>query len=194
MDGSTPLKDPRPEAFCLEYLVDLNGAAAARRAGYSARTANRQASHLLSKPDIAARVQFLKAKRSERTEITIDRVIEELAKVGFASLRQMVAIDQDGQPQINLTNTPDNVLDALAEVSTETVLEAEGSGEGRKSRPIRKTRIKLLDKIRALHLLAEHVGAFKQGKVDHANAFTDMVNQLLRANPKNSKMPIYRDH
>ena len=129
----------------------------------------------------------------ERTEITIDRVVEELAKVGFASLRQMVEIDSAGQPQINLTNTPDDALDALSEVSTETVIETEGSGEDKRFQPIRKTKIKTHDKIRALHLLGEHVGAFKQGKVDAANAFTDMVNQLLRANPKTSRMPIKRD-
>lgn len=193
MDGSAPLKDARQEAFCLEYLVDLNGAAAARRAGYSARVANRQASRLLSNADIAARVQFLKAKRVERTGITIDRVVEELAKVGFASLRQMVEIDSAGQPQINLTNTPDDVLDALSEVRTETVIETEGSGEDRKSRPIRKTKVKLHDKIRALHLLAEHVGPSKQRKGDTAHPFVDMVNQLLRANHKHNSMPIKRD-
>jgi phage terminase small subunit len=193
MNGSQPLSNSKQEAFCLEYLLDLNATAAAMRAGYCAKTARQQGARLLSKVDIAARVQFFKAQRVERTEISVDRVVRELAKIAFASVRQMIAVDPNGQPQIDLTNTPHGALDALAEVSTETVLETEGSGKDRKSRPIRKTRIKLHDKIRALQLLGEHTGAFKQGKNDSANAFTDMVNQLLRANPKQSKMPIQRD-
>lgn len=193
MNGSQPLENARQEAFCLEYLLDLNATSAAIRAGYSKKTAAQQGARLFRNVKIAARVALLKAERVQRTEINIDRVIEELAKVGFASLRLMIAIDPDGQPQINLTDTPDDVLDALAEVSTETVIGTEGSGKGRKSRPIRKTRIKLLDKIRALHLLAEHVSPSKQGKGDAANAFTDMVTQLLRTNHKHSRMPFKRD-
>jgi hypothetical protein len=87
----------------------------------------------------------------------------------------------------------DDVLDALAGVSTETVIEAEGSRENRKSRPIRKTKVKLHDKIRALHLLGEHVGPSKLRKGDTAHPFADMVNQLLRANHKHRKTPIRRD-
>lgn len=193
MNGSQPLMNARQEAFCLEYLLDLNATSAAIRAGYSRKTAAQQGARLFRNVNIAARVACLKAERVQRTEINIDRVIEELAKIGFASLRQMVIIDGDGQPQINLSTTPDDVLDALAEVSTETVVETGGSGEDRKSRPIRKTKIKLHDKIRALHLLAEHVGAFEQRKGDMAHPFVDMVNQLLRANHKGNKIPIKRD-
>ncbi len=37
---------PRQARFVKEYLVDLNGTQAARRAGYSSRTANEQAARL----------------------------------------------------------------------------------------------------------------------------------------------------
>ena len=43
-------------AFIEQYLVDLNGAAAARRAGYSARMANRIATENLQKPHIKAAI------------------------------------------------------------------------------------------------------------------------------------------
>jgi phage terminase small subunit len=42
--------------FVLEFMVDLNGAAAARRAGYSARTAKEIGSENLTKPNIAAAI------------------------------------------------------------------------------------------------------------------------------------------
>src|SRR5262245_41863153 len=43
---------PKQEAFVREYLVDLNGAAAARRAGYSKNSAKQIASENLTKPDV----------------------------------------------------------------------------------------------------------------------------------------------
>jgi len=40
--------------FIDEYMVDMNGAAAAERAGYSAKTSRAIAYELLTKPDIQA--------------------------------------------------------------------------------------------------------------------------------------------
>jgi phage terminase small subunit len=45
---------PKQQRFVAEYLLDLNGAAAARRAGYAAKNAGDVASQLLSKTQIAA--------------------------------------------------------------------------------------------------------------------------------------------
>jgi len=82
--SDTPL-NPRQERFCQEYLKDLCATQAAIRAGYSERSANRIATRVLSLVHIRARIAKLKAARTERTEITIDRVITELAKVGLAN-------------------------------------------------------------------------------------------------------------
>jgi hypothetical protein len=52
------LKTPRHRRFVLEYLAtNLQGAEAARRAGYSAKSARVQASQLLADPNIALAVQ-----------------------------------------------------------------------------------------------------------------------------------------
>jgi len=66
---------PRQERFCEEYLVDLNATQAATRAGYSARTANREGSRLLSNADIQARIAELRGAQSKRTLITADEVL-----------------------------------------------------------------------------------------------------------------------
>ncbi|WP_241770589.1 terminase small subunit [Phaeobacter piscinae] len=49
------------------------------RAGYSEKGANRQGSALLTKIDIQAALQEAQSKRSTRTEITQDQVLNELA-------------------------------------------------------------------------------------------------------------------
>ena len=182
---------PKDEIFVREYLIDLNAKRAAVAAGFSETTARIKA-HAWVKPD-GTKPEVYKAilakmnKRAEKAEITADRVIQELAKVSFASMRQFVRVDADGQPQIDLSDTPDDALDALSEVSTETVLEGEGSGEERVTHRVRKTKIKLHDKLKALMALGEHVGAFKQGKEDTANAFANAFAQLLDTG---SKAPI----
>ena len=76
----------KQEIFCREYIIDLNATQAAIRAGYSSKTANRIASENLSKPDIQRKIQELQQERAERTEITQDRVLKELAGIGFAPI------------------------------------------------------------------------------------------------------------
>lgn len=43
---------PKQQKFVQEYLVDLNATAAARRAGYSEKTANKIGTQLLGKTSI----------------------------------------------------------------------------------------------------------------------------------------------
>lgn len=66
---------PKQEAFCREYLVDLNATQAAIRAGYSAKTADRIGAQLLGKTWVAERVQALKQERSKATQITAEYVL-----------------------------------------------------------------------------------------------------------------------
>lgn len=180
----------RQEAFCREYVVDRNGAAASVRAGYSEKTAKVVACNLLKDRRVLARIHDLHqqaaALAERKFEVTAERVIEELAKVGFASMRQFVIIDANGQPQIDLTHAPEWALDALAEVRTETVLEGRPDEEGHRQ-AVRKTQIKLHDKLRALAHLGEITGAFRGAKEETANAFASAFLQLLS---QGSKAPI----
>ena len=76
----------KQERFCQEYIVDLNAAQAAIRAGYSAKTARSIGQENLTKPDIARRISELQCSYQEKTEITVEKVIREIAKGAFASL------------------------------------------------------------------------------------------------------------
>jgi phage terminase small subunit len=74
---------PNQQRFVEEYLVDLNATQAAIRAGYSAKTANRQGARLLTKADIQAAIQAAQQARSGETKITAARVLQELALIAF---------------------------------------------------------------------------------------------------------------
>lgn len=78
MTGKEKKLTPKQERFVEEYLVDLNASAAARRAGYSAKSANRIGPELLGKTCVSEAIEKAKAKRVARTGITQDDVVKEL--------------------------------------------------------------------------------------------------------------------
>ena len=65
MDADKALT-PKQERFCQEYLIDLNATGAARRAGYSAKTAHVQGPRLLANVAVASRLAQLQAATAER--------------------------------------------------------------------------------------------------------------------------------
>lgn len=73
----------KQERFVAEYLIDMNATQSAIRAGYSKKTADVQGARLLTNAKVQEALQEAIKKRSERTEITQDQVLHELAKIGL---------------------------------------------------------------------------------------------------------------
>ncbi|MDI9853820.1 terminase small subunit [Comamonas sp. 17RB] len=80
---------PKQARFVAEYLIDLNATQAAIRAGYSAKTAASQGARLLKQGGVARAVQAAQQARAVRTEITQDRVLQELARIAFFDIRRL---------------------------------------------------------------------------------------------------------
>ena len=74
----------KQELFVQEYLIDLNATQAAIRAGYKEDNAYSMGAENLKKPQIAERIEEVMNERAARTDITQDRILNELAKIGFA--------------------------------------------------------------------------------------------------------------
>lgn len=81
---------PKQQRFVEEYAVDFNGAAAARRAGYSEKTARQIADENLSKPDILEAVKAHLSKISEKTEISQERVLERWWQIATADPNELI--------------------------------------------------------------------------------------------------------
>jgi phage terminase small subunit len=77
---------PKQQRFVDEYLIDLNGAQAAIRAGYSEKTAKEIASENLTKPNVIEAVSAAQAARSKRTQVDADWVLERLETEAKADL------------------------------------------------------------------------------------------------------------
>ena len=66
---------PRRQRFADEYVLCGSGAEAARRAGYSEKTARAIAAELLTKPDVLAAIQALRAQNAAAFGVTRQDVI-----------------------------------------------------------------------------------------------------------------------
>lgn len=139
----------KQKRFVAEYLVDLNATEAAKRAGYSEKTAYSIGFENLKKPEIQDAIQAAMDARSERTGITQDMVIRELAAIGFSKATDYVRI-QDGIVLIKDT-------DGLTDAQKTAISSIEDGKYG--------VKIRLHDKVRALEKIGEHLGMF-HGKSD----------------------------
>lgn len=71
---------PKQQRFVEEYLIDLNATQAAIRAGYSEKTAKEIGSENLTKPNIAKAIQEAQESLSNKTQLTVDMVVNGLLK------------------------------------------------------------------------------------------------------------------
>ena len=98
----------KQQRFVDEYLIDLNATQAAIRAGYSEKTAFSIGTENLRKPLIQKAIQQRKQAREQRTEITQDRVIQELAAIGFARATDYAKIVPGGGVDLFLPKSLQN--------------------------------------------------------------------------------------
>ena len=89
---------PKRAAFVEEFACDMNATQAAIRAGYSVKTAKEQATRLLSNVHVAAEIAKGRAARSERTGITAERILAELARIAFFDVRKLLNDDGSMKP------------------------------------------------------------------------------------------------
>jgi phage terminase small subunit len=83
-----PSLRPKQQRFIDEYLVDLNGTAAAVRAGYSAKCARSIATENLAKPALQAALRLRQAQEANRLQITRQTVIQRILE-GIDMAREM---------------------------------------------------------------------------------------------------------
>ena len=140
--------------FVEEYLIDLNATQAAIRAGYSARTAFRIGAENLQKPAIQSAISDKQLERSQRTQITADRVIREIARLALFDIRRL--LNADGTPK-SIQDIDDDTAAALAGLDVVNIGNSEvGNGQILK--------FKIADKNAALDKLCRHLGLYDADK------------------------------
>lgn len=169
----------KQEAFCNEYLIDLNATQAAIRAGYSIDTASEMGYENLGKPHLQSLISELKAIRSKRCEISQDNVLKELAKIGFSDIRDFY----NGNGQLKLPHDmSDQAAACLSGIDVDEIFGFNPESEQREK--IGETKkIKLHNKITALDLLGRHLGIFeKDNKQKSVEGLILKINEVITDN------------
>lgn len=172
----------RQARFVAEYLVDLNATEAAKRAGYSEKTAYSIGFENLRKPEIQGAIQAAMAQREKRTAITQDRVLQELARVAFANGTDFARVvvreepvycaDEEGEIQRVMKRIQTVEIVDTDRVDPEKRAAIAGIKEGKHG-----IEVSSYDKVKALELLGKHLGMF-DGK---GNQRGSGENNLLQA-------------
>ncbi len=80
----------KQKLFVQEFLIDANAKQAAIRAGYSPKTAEQQASRLLSNVKVQEAISAAQSKRAARTEITADMVLQRWWDIATANPNDLI--------------------------------------------------------------------------------------------------------
>ena len=145
---------PKQQRFVEEYLIDLNGAGAMRRAGYTSKNPDVDAAGLLVKPSIIDAIQTARVKMSERCQIKADDVLRERAKLAFSNMMDYIVITPNGDAYVNLARLTREQAAAITELTSEVYLD----GKGEDAREVKRTKIKLADKRASLADIAKQLG------------------------------------
>lgn len=160
----------KQKIFADEYLIDLN-ATRAYKVAYprvkSDEVARANSSRLLTNANVEDYIDKRMQDRQERTEITQDMVVEELAAIAFARATDYAQVKK-GMVQIRDTD----------ELSEQQVKAIAGIKEGKFG-----IELKLNDKEKALELLGRHLGMFKDkvelsGLDAEKTKLDDLVQQM----------------
>ena len=162
----------KQKIFADEYLVDLNATRAYKAAFPRVRkdeTARVNGSRMLTNANVAAYVEERMRERQKRTEITQDRVLEELAAIAFARATDYAEVKQERV-----------IIKDTAELTEDQIKAIAGIKEGKFG-----IEVKLNDKEKALELLGRHLGMFKDkvelsGGLDSEKTKLDDLIQQMR--------------
>ncbi|MFA6110992.1 MAG: terminase small subunit [Candidatus Latescibacterota bacterium] len=165
---------PRQERFALEYLVDLNAAAAARRAGYSPRWARQIGSRLLKKPGVQAVIAAAQVKVQDDTGVRLAEVVKRLNQVVACRLKDLGTVEPNGRfvldwPRIYKSGR----MPLLKRVNQKAHLGLSGN--------FLQTEVELPDQVRAAELLLAHLGGFSPRAAEQTRAVRLVSATRLRA-------------
>lgn len=158
------------QRFVDEYLITLNASKAYRNAGFAEKNSGQGGYQLLRTPKIQKAIQKAMEERSRRTHVDQDRVIKELARIGFANIKSIVK-SWDGAT-LNIRDSeeiPDDDIAAIKEIT----YKIDNNGI--------QVKVEMYDKLSALKTLWEHVkpiGTDKTDPIEEARKIVEAVAEM----------------
>jgi phage terminase small subunit len=141
------LSNAKHERFCQNRLGGQTIDAAYTNAGYKPNRGN--AARLNAKESIRARIGELQGDTAKVAKRSFAECVAELERIAYANLGDYIRIDEDGYPDLNFSKA----THARAAGLKEFTVEEREVGRGKNSRVVRRVKLKLHDKLRALVVL-----------------------------------------
>jgi phage terminase small subunit len=155
------LSNPKHERFAQALAQGSSASAAYVEAGYSKSDSN--ASRLSGNEKVRARVGEILSEGAAKAGVTVQRIVDELAKVGFANMGDYLHATTGGDPFFVYDQLTDEQKAALSEVTVEDFKD----GRGEDARDVRRIKFKLYDKLGGPGEAREAPGHVQgQGRVD----------------------------
>jgi len=144
---------PKQEMFALAYCCMSNASDAYRHVyaprNASAKTINEAASRLLNNSKIAARIAETITKAADKTALTLERTLREIARICYADVRQL--FDEHGRA-LHLTELNPDIAAAILVYEVREKFDKNGKVVAS------RLKIKLHDKAAMLELALRHLG------------------------------------
>lgn len=175
----------KQKIFVNEYLVDLNATRAYKVAYPNVKkddTAAVNGNRLLRNAKVKEYLNERMKEREKRTEITQDKVLEELAAIAFSNGSKYAKVIEETVYDENGEVLLDSDGNIVKQKVVDLVLTDELSETDKKAiASIKKGRngieISTCDKVRALELLGKHLGMFKE-KVEVSGNINNPYEEL----------------
>ncbi len=175
----------KQQAFVNEYVVDLNGAQAAIRAGYSEKTAKEIGAENLTKPNIANAIAEKMKSRNEKTEINAEYVLKRLVEIDEMDVADILNADMSLKsifdwPKVWRRTISGIDITELASGDDVALLK----------------KIKWPDKIKNLELLGKHtdIQAFKEKHQIEGDLTVNLIKELSFDAATSAKSPLPKDN
>lgn len=173
------------QAFCEHYVKLREGKAAAEAAGYSARTAVKQAHQLLQLDSIRVEIDRLQAIRDADFGMTAGDVLREIATVALTDIGVLMewgereVEDGEGMP-LCLPNGDPVMQPVIKPVDSDRLTPSERRAI--KSVSMSKEgvfKLEMHDRMRALELLGKHYGLFEKDNKQKGEGLADAISALV---------------
>lgn len=149
-------------------------------AGYSESTPS---SSVFGRDDVKDAIEVRRARVAGKTKVTEERIIEELAKLAFTNMGDLLEVNEDGSAFLDLNGMTDAHRAALSEVTTEEGLISHRGAEGEPAEIERKvkTKVKFASKQAALDTLVRVFGMAKDKiEISAVSSFAARINEARK--------------
>jgi len=152
---------PKEKMFCHEYIIDWNGARAARVAGYKLERDRQTAHDNVTKSYIKQYINYIKNDFEKEAGLSKLKVLLEQTKIAFSSIAHL---HETWIKRKEFDKLTDEQKSCIAEITTQLRANRNAEGEIEENEYVK---VKLYDKQKSLESISKMMGYNEAEKINH---------------------------